>query len=105
MVICLKGLTYRETADLTRAMVQSGDTLQLDTSWSDLLVDKHSTGGVGDKISLVLAPALAACGLKVPMVSGRGLAFTGGTLDKLESIPGTRKKIFIITNCFPDGSN
>ncbi|KAK3909503.1 Thymidine phosphorylase [Frankliniella fusca] len=88
MAMFLKGLDAEETASLTRHMVDSGDKLEWDEEWRELLVDKHSTGGVGDKVSLPLAPALAACGLKVPMMSGRGLDFTGGTLDKLESIRG-----------------
>ncbi|TRY94833.1 hypothetical protein DNTS_021352 [Danionella cerebrum] len=86
MAIWQKGMTDEETLALTREMMNSGDTLQWPSEW--LVVDKHSTGGVGDKVSLPLAPALAACGCKVPMISGRGLAHTGGTLDKLESIPG-----------------
>ncbi len=84
------GLTQPETITLTEAMRDSGDVLEWDPEISGLIVDKHSTGGVGDKVSLVLAPALAACGLRVPMISGRGLGHTGGTLDKLESIPGFR---------------
>jgi len=84
----LNGMSPRELAVMTHSMTYSGDTLRWPDEWKPILVDKHSTGGVGDKVSLVLAPALAACGLKVPMVSGRGLGFTGGTLDKLESIPG-----------------
>lgn len=88
MAIVFEDLNDRETTCLTRAMMNSGETLHWPESWQGLLVDKHSTGGVGDKTSLVLAPAIAACGLKVPMVSGRGLAHTGGTLDKLEAIPG-----------------
>jgi len=84
----LNGMSPRELAVMTHAMTYSGETLTWPEEWKPILVDKHSTGGVGDKVSLVLAPALAACGLKVPMVSGRGLGFTGGTLDKLESIPG-----------------
>jgi len=88
MAIYFRGMTLDETAALTKAMMNSGDILEWPAEWKDRLVDKHSTGGVGDKVSIVLAPALAACGLKVPMMSGRGLGFTGGTLDKLEAIPG-----------------
>lgn len=87
--VYLKGMTDRETALFTQAMTHSGDLLQ----WNGLegpFVDKHSTGGVGDKVSLVLAPVWAAMGFKVPMISGRGLGITGGTLDKLEAIPGFR---------------
>lgn len=86
MAIFFQGLVPRETADLTRAMIKSGITYSLPDDRP--LVDKHSTGGVGDKVSLILAPLAAACGLSDPMVAGRGLGHTGGTLDKLESIPG-----------------
>ncbi len=85
----LNGLNEEETFFLTRAMLNSGKTLDLG-SIQKPKIDKHSTGGVGDKVSLVLAPAAAACGIMVPMTSGRGLGFSGGTLDKLESIPGFR---------------
>jgi len=93
MAVYVHGLSLQETSWLTRAMVDSGMTLTWPKEWEGLLVDKHSTGGVGDKVSLPLAPALAACGLKVPMISGRGLGITGGTLDKLESIPGYRVQL------------
>ncbi|XP_040886220.1 thymidine phosphorylase [Toxotes jaculatrix] len=88
MAIWQKGMVVKETQTLTREMMSSGEVMSWPEEWAGLVVDKHSTGGVGDKVSLVLAPALAACGCKVPMISGRGLAHTGGTLDKLESIPG-----------------
>ncbi|ELW49007.1 Thymidine phosphorylase [Tupaia chinensis] len=88
MAIRLRGMDLEETSALTWALAKSGQQLEWPEAWHHQLVDKHSTGGVGDKVSLVLAPALAACGCKVPMISGRGLGHTGGTLDKLESIPG-----------------
>ncbi len=87
MAVYLRGLSERETADLTELMLASGDRIPLDTVPGPK-IDKHSTGGVGDKISFVVAPLVAACGVKVPMLSGRGLGHTGGTLDKLEAIPG-----------------
>lgn len=85
MAVVLRGMSAPETADLTLAMRDSGQRLHWDHG---PVIDKHSTGGVGDTVSLVLAPALAACGAVVPMISGRGLGHTGGTLDKLEAIPG-----------------
>jgi pyrimidine-nucleoside phosphorylase len=92
MAIFFRGLTREETADLTEAMMKSGQVLDL-SEFPQPKVDKHSTGGVGDKTSLVIAPVAAAGGLIVPMISGRGLGHTGGTLDKLESIPGFNTRL------------
>jgi pyrimidine-nucleoside phosphorylase len=91
MAVCFRGLSAEETAELTLAMAHSGDVLDL--SSLPHTADKHSTGGVGDKTSLVLAPLLAACGTTVAKMSGRGLGHTGGTVDKLESIPGFRAEL------------
>jgi pyrimidine-nucleoside phosphorylase len=92
MAVAIRGLNGAETQALTEAMIRSGDTISFDTA----VVDKHSTGGVGDSISLIVVPIVAACGVAVAKLSGRALGHTGGTLDKLESIPGVR------TNLAPD---
>jgi pyrimidine-nucleoside phosphorylase len=92
MAVCCRGMSSEETFALTTALLESGSTLTRRPN-SPPRVDKHSTGGIGDKVSLILAPLLACCGLEVPMISGRGLGATGGTLDKLEAIPGFRTQL------------
>src|SRR5437588_1807020 len=92
MAVCLRGMQPDEVADLTAIMAASGRQLDL-SSVGRPVADKHSTGGVGDKTSLVVAPLVAACGVPVGKMSGRGLGFSGGTIDKLESIPGLRVEL------------
>lgn len=92
MAVYFQGMDISETTDLMQAMMYSGEVLKL-SNIKKPKIDKHSTGGVGDKVSLILAPLMASCGICVPMISGRGLGHTGGTLDKLESIPGFRTNL------------
>lgn len=93
MTICFQSMTPAETASLTFAMMNSGDTFSPSSELGSICVDKHSTGGIGDKTTLIVAPTCAACGVYIPKMSGRGLGHTGGTIDKLEAIPGLKTDI------------
>jgi len=93
MAVYFQGMTTHETAVFTKCMVDSGERLEWPAGHT--IVDKHSTGGIGDKVSIALAPLLACCGVRVPKISGRGLGVTGGTLDKMESITGYRTELKI----------
>ena len=103
MACFFRGMSEEETLTFTRLMLHSGIVIDL-SDIPGIKVDKHSTGGVGDKVSLILAPIVAACGVPVPMISGRGLGHTGGTLDKLESIPRVQICYSRSRRCF-DRSN
>ena len=94
MAIYIRGMDYEEIKDLTLAMAHSGEMLDL-SDISDCIIDKHSSGGVGDKITLIVMPIVASLGIPVAKMSGRGLGITGGTIDKLESIPGFRTDLDI----------
>ncbi|HEY7018279.1 MAG TPA: hypothetical protein VH297_07390, partial [Gaiellaceae bacterium] len=100
MAIFFRGLTTAETYAMTKAMIATGDTVDLHSALGRKVVDKHSTGGVGDKTSIAVGPIIAACGVPFAKMSGRGLGHTGGTLDKLESIPGF--KVELSTDEFVD---
>ncbi|MBP0957800.1 MAG: thymidine phosphorylase [Oscillospiraceae bacterium] len=93
MAICFNGMTSEETSALTTAMINSGDTYSPSKELGRICIDKHSTGGIGDKTTLIAVPICAACGIYVPKMSGRGLGHTGGTIDKLEAIPGLRTSL------------
>src|SRR2546429_4963033 len=95
MAVFFRGLTSVETHALTEALIKTGETIDLRSALARKVVDKHSTGGVGDKTSIAVGPIVAACGVPFAKMSGRGLGHTGGTLDKLESIPGFRVELSV----------